>query len=200
MKMANILAISGSYRPDGNTDTLLKQFAAGAAEAGAVVNTVFLRNYSIQSCVGCEKCKNADRCLNWSDGMDLLYPLIKASSGLIVGSPVYNYNITSALKAFIDRLYPFYIFTDDWPRGFSSHLAGQGRKAIAFAVSEQTDPADSALALPAIELPLEALGYSVVWKKTFMGFFGKKDISRNEDSLNAAFEAGLKLAQQLGNT
>jgi multimeric flavodoxin WrbA len=198
--MAKILAISGSYRPGGNTDTLLRQFVAGAVHTGAEVETYFLRNYDIQSCVGCERCKNSEYCINWHDGMDLLYPRIEASHGLIIGSPVYNYNITSILKAFIDRLYPFYITTNDRPRQFTSRFSGQGRKAIVFAVSEQTKPDDSVLALPAIELPLEVLGYSVAWKKTFMGFFGQKDISKDENSLNMAYDAGVRLGKLICET
>jgi multimeric flavodoxin WrbA len=43
--------------------------------------------------------------------MGLLCPEIEESKALILGSPTYNYNVTDPMKAFIDRLYPYYNFT-----------------------------------------------------------------------------------------
>lgn len=52
--------------------------------------------------------------------MNLLYPKIEEAKGMVLGSPTYNYNVTSLMKTFIDRLYPYYNFTDDRPRGYSA--------------------------------------------------------------------------------
>ena len=146
--MAKILAISGSPRKGGNTDTLLGRYAAGAEEAGAIVEQVYLRDYLIEPCIGCERCRDFARCQHWHDGMDLLYPKIEESSGLILGSPVHNYNVSSMLKAFIDRLYPFYIASGAAPRKFSSQLEGHGRRAIVFAVGGAKKPAGFMLGAP----------------------------------------------------
>jgi multimeric flavodoxin WrbA len=195
LNMAKILAFSGSLRHEGNTDTLLKYVAAGAEKAGAEVELVFLREYAIQPCIGCEKCRQSRYCANWHDGMDTLYPKIEASHAFIIGSPVHNYNITAILKAFIDRLYPFYIASDDRPRKFSSRLEGQGRKVVIFAVGEQTNKHDSSLAIPAMALPLTALGYSVVSQRIFMGLLEKKAAASDKKTLNTAF----KMGEQLGS-
>jgi multimeric flavodoxin WrbA len=129
--------------------------------------------------------------------MELLYPEIEECKGLILGSPTYNYNITSDMKTFIDRLYPYYNFTNDRPRQYSSKLADQGRKAIVFSVCEQSDIKEMGFALEAMEMPLEALGYEVVEKFPVTGYFDRGAVSKDTNVLERAFETGKKMALDL---
>ncbi len=191
--MFKILGLSGSPRAGGNTDTLLEQFLKGAKEAGSEVELLFLRNYRINYCIGCEQCRRDKTCTRFDDAMRLLYPKIEESQGLIIGSPAHNYNITAITKAFIDRLYPYYDFTGGKPREWSSRLAEQNRKAIVFTVGEQKSIHDMRLALPAMALPLQALGYVVARQVSFRGFFAKNDISASKKSLLRAHDAGARL-------
>jgi multimeric flavodoxin WrbA len=195
--MAKILAVSGSLRKDGNTDTLLRRAAAGAESAGADVEVVFLREGTINPCLGCEGCAGLGHCARWNDSMAQLYGKLNACQGLILASPVHNYNISCILKAFIDRLYPLYIASDDYPRKFSSRFAGKGKKAAIFAVGEQQSSSDMKLTLPAMALPLQALGYFVVRRKLFKGLFEKDAAAHDEKSLKAAFNVGKQLAEEL---
>jgi len=50
-----ILAIQGSPRPKGNSNTeiLLQEFLKGAGSAGAETETVYLTDKKIYPCVGC---------------------------------------------------------------------------------------------------------------------------------------------------
>jgi multimeric flavodoxin WrbA len=195
--MVKILAVSGSPRRSGNTDTLLEQFVRGAEETGAEVKTMYLRNYSLNSCVGCEQCRGRGFCVRFDDGMSLFYPEIEASRGLILGSPVHNYNVTAHMKAFIDRLFPYYVFTNDNPRQFSSRLNGQGRRALVFGVGEQKSAADMRLVLPAMALPLQALGYEITRKVNFKGFLGRGVVAESEKTLEAAHKMGLTFGESL---
>jgi len=191
--MIKIVGLSGSPRAGGNTDTLLEHFLKGAKEAGAEVEPLHLRNYKINYCIGCEQCRRDKTCTRFDDGMRLIYPKILESKALIIGSPTHNYNITAITKAFIDRLYPYYDFTDGTPRGWSSRLAGQSRKAIVFTVGEQKSIHDMRLALPAMALPLQALGYDIAQQVSFRGFLGKNEISSSKKNLQRAYDAGTKL-------
>lgn len=193
MNKIKILGVGGSPRKNGNTDILLDSFLKGAESAGAETKKVFLRNYSIESCIGCEACRKAGTCTKFHDGMEILYPEIEGSKGLILGSPTYNYNITSAMKSFIDRLYPYYNFTDDRPRKYSSKLSDQGRKAIVFSICEQLEIKEMGFALEAMEMPLEALGYEVMEKIPMTGYFDRGAVSKDADILKKAFESGKKL-------
>ncbi len=94
--------------------------------------------------------------------MSIVYNHVISSKGLILVSPTHNYNITSWMKAFIDRLYCFYNFTHDRPRSWSSQLANQDRKAIIAAICEQENEEDMGFTIEAMKNPLEALGYEIV--------------------------------------
>jgi multimeric flavodoxin WrbA len=129
--------------------------------------------------------------------MTRLYPLLLESRGLILVSPTHNYNVTALMKAFIDRLYCFYDFTDDRPRAYSSRLAGQGRVAAAAAVCEQTDPADMGFTIEAMTRPLAALGYEVAGDVRAYGVFEAGGIREQPDVLDRCRELGRKTAQMI---
>lgn len=78
------------------------------------------------------------------------------------------------MKAFFDGLYCLYMFTSDRPRHYSSSLVGQGRKALVDAIGEQPSYEEAiGLALDAMRLPLEALGYEVIGQLPVTGIFDK---------------------------
>ncbi|MFP4476190.1 MAG: flavodoxin family protein [Desulfatibacillaceae bacterium] len=192
-----ILGVTASPRAGGNTDELLDAALEAARAAGGETRTVHLRRYTISPCVGCERCRKDKACTKLYDGMQLLYPLIEQADGLVFGTPVHNYNVTAWAKAFIDRLYCYYDFTDDRPRGWSSRLAGRGKKAVVFVIGEQPDEESMGIAVPAMALPLEALGFEVLDKITVMGHFDKGIVARDRDAMGTMRQAGNNLAAAL---
>ena len=82
--MAKVIGISGSPRAGGNTDILLDRFLSGAHKEGAQTEKIFLRDYCIQPCVGCEQCRLHKTCAKFHDGMQLLYHKLLESKGLIL--------------------------------------------------------------------------------------------------------------------
>ena len=179
--MYEVLAIGGSPRSGGNTDLLVKAAAQAISSANVRVQTVFLRDYSFEPCRGCEKCRQSKACTGLRDGMNLLYPLIEKSRGLILASPVHNYNVSALVKAFIDRLYCYYEFTDDRPRAWSSRLAGQDRRALIIAVAEQPDEASVGVTMEAMRLPVEALGYRLSGSLQVLGTFDKGAVKKQPE-------------------
>ena len=45
-----VLILSASFRKGGNSDTLCDQFAKGAAEAGNMVEKIFINSKNINNC------------------------------------------------------------------------------------------------------------------------------------------------------
>ncbi len=196
--MAKILGIAASPRKGGNSDVLLKNLLKGAAIAGAKTEQIRLIDYQFQPCIGCERCRKDGRCTGLQDGMQLLYPKIEEADGLILISPTHNYNITAWMKAFIDRLYCFYIFNDERPRSWSSRLGGQGRKSIIAAVGEQLTREDAiGLTLDAMRLPVEALGYEVINELPVTGIFDKGKVKDDSQVLDQVQKMGEKLAKEI---
>lgn len=194
---AKVLGVGGSPRENGNSDVLLRRILKGVGSAGMAAQAVYLRKYQYQGCIGCEQCRKDCICTGLHDGMTLLYPDVSGSRGLVLVSPTHNYNITAWMKAFIDRLYCFYTFDDHRPRGYSSRLAGQGRKAVLAAVCEQVDKADMGFTLEAMGAPLEALGYEIVGKLPVYGIFDRGKVREKEEILTEAERLGAGLATSL---
>lgn len=192
-----ILGIEGSPRKAGNSHKMLQAVLEGAAGAGQETRDVHLRDYRYDPCVGCEACRKDKICTRFNDGMTLLYPQIEASAGLVMITPVHNYNVTSWIKAFIDRMYCYYDFEDTRPRAWSSRLAGQGRKAVIGAIAEQESEADMGFAMDAMRLPLTAMGFEIVEELPILRLFDRGVIARHEELIERARKAGETLAQAL---
>ena len=195
--MSLVLGVCGSPRKGGNSEALLDGILAGAASVGAETKTILLGQTPVNSCIGCEKCRRDKKCTRFLDAMQDFYPLLEKAKGMVLTSPVYNYNVTAWMKAFIDRLYCYYDFTDDHPRAYSSRLAGQGRKAVAAVVGEQTDPADLGFALEALAMPLEPLGYEITGRLKVLGKFQLGKVKRDQPVMAEARELGAGLARSL---
>lgn len=193
----NILGISGSPRKNGNTDIILQEIISGAGESEIKAEIIFLRDYVITPCIGCEKCRKDLTCSQFYDGMTLLYSKIEEADILVLGSPVYNYNITSLMKSFIDRLYPYYIFSDDRPRKYQSRLTNKKRSGIIFSICEQTERKEMGFAIEAMTRPLEALGYEIVETLPISGFFDKGAVKRDLSLLKAVYTLGRNVATEL---
>lgn len=192
-----VLGIGGSPRKNGNTDVLLRHILLGAEKTGLPSEMILLRDYRFQRCIGCERCRTDRICTGLHDDMTALYPKIVRAGGLVLVSPVHNYNITAWIKAFIDRLYCFYDFTDDRPRGWTSRLSLQGRKAVIAAVCEQASKDDLGFTLEAMRRPLEALGYEIVGELAAFASFERGMIRNDAQALARATKLGADLASSL---
>jgi len=103
-----ILAILGSPRPNkSNTGIILQEFLKGARNQGANVETIYLKEKNINFCIGCNTCwmETPGICIFKDDMPELLDKVIECDI-LVYATPLYNYNMTSLLKVFQERLHP----------------------------------------------------------------------------------------------
>ncbi|BBO83793.1 flavodoxin family protein [Desulfosarcina ovata subsp. sediminis] len=192
-----VLGFSGSPRKNGNSDILLKTIISGVKQLSIPATTWNLTDVQFKGCIGCEKCRKTKICTGLIDGMTSLYPKLYSSKGLILVSPTHNYNITSWMKAFIDRLYCFYTFEDNRPRSWSSQLGNQNRKAVVAAICEQESVEDMGFTLEAMKAPLKALGYEIIGELSVFRIFDKAKVKNDERAMNDAYKLGQKLAKEL---
>jgi len=197
--MKKVLGIGGSPRKGGNSDILLKRLLKGARDEAVATEEIQLRDYQFQGCTGCERCRKDGRCTGLQDGMQLIYPKIREASGLVVISPIYSYNMTALMKAFIDRLYSFYNFTDERPGHWSSQLADQGRKAVIAVVGEQAsrEAGGMDLTLETMRRSIKALGYEITDELPVLGIFHKGKVREYPQVLEQAEALGRRLASLL---
>jgi multimeric flavodoxin WrbA len=99
------IAISGSPRKDGNTETLLHRCLDRLAERGITGEFVTLRDKTIKGCRACATCsRRKDKTCNTKD--DDFHPVFEAmqrADVIILGSPVYFGSATPELMALLDR-------------------------------------------------------------------------------------------------
>ena len=153
----HILIIMGSPRTGGNTDTIAEILVNSICEE-VDVEKINLSQFQFRGCRGCRKCFSDGIC-KIHDDMKKIYPLIEKADGFILISPTYNYNITAEMKAFIDRLFCFYDFSNKG--GWTSRL-GDKRKALIFGLCAGSSKEDMGFTLEAMERPLEALGIQII--------------------------------------
>ena len=193
----DVLGIVGSSRKSGNTDLLVQKVLAGAQSQGLETRMLFLSDFQISHCCGCEKCRRLLRC-TVDDGMQEIYPLLEQAKGLVLGSPTYFYNVSGLTKSFIDRLY-CYEFFDKRDRSVwlgLNEVAGI-KYAVTVAVCEQEKEEDMGFASEAMHLALKAVGYRVIEDVKAFHAFLKGDVNQQPEVLERAFASGKKLAQTL---
>ncbi len=190
-----VLGVGGSPRENGNSDILLRQALNGVGQENIECSLIQLRDVQFQGCIGCEQCRKDKICTGLNDGMSLIYSKIISARGLVLVSPTHNYNITSWMKAFIDRLYCFYNFQNTRPRVWSSQLADQNRKAVIIAVCEQENKKDMGFTLEAMRIPIEALGYQIIGEHAIFKVFDKGKVKEDSKSMEKVFKLGHDLAK-----
>jgi len=102
-----ILAIVGSPRLNGNTNFLVDQALDEAAKLGAETEKIVLSQHTVNPCLGHENCASLESCTQKDDAGGIIDKFYEAD-GVILGSPVYYYNVTAQMKAFMDRNFFLY--------------------------------------------------------------------------------------------
>jgi multimeric flavodoxin WrbA len=103
-----ILALVGSPRLGGNTDFLVDQALGEAAKLGAQTEKIRLSEFRVAPCLGHDECGSFESCVQKDDTSWILEKFCEAD-GVILATPVYYYNVTAQLKAFMDRNYFLYM-------------------------------------------------------------------------------------------
>jgi len=100
-----VMAFNGSARKDGNTAILIRTVFSELEKEGIETELFQLAGKKIQGCVACFKCfQNKDRqCSVKKDVVNECIDKMLEADGIILGSPTYFADVSSELKALIDR-------------------------------------------------------------------------------------------------
>lgn len=164
-----ILGIVGTPIKEGNCQYLLEQALDAAKEVGRVeVEQIHLKDYTIEYCIGCDKCLRRVHKLQkeigyhvvpvpvkeynctLKDDMEILHRKILEADGIILAAPVYIGTIPGQVKTFIDRC-----------RTFVHDYRLRGKMAVPMTVAFYRN-AGSDTALQAMILSLLAIGLTVM--------------------------------------
>ncbi len=96
-----MLGVAGSARRGGNSDRLLEEALAGAAES-ARVEHLLASELKVEPCRACDACRTLGHCIIGSDAA-VVHEKLSAADALILSTPVYFGGVPARLKALIDR-------------------------------------------------------------------------------------------------
>ena len=134
-----VLGFQGSPRKKGNTHFLLSSFMDAAEKLGAQTRTVEVTQKSIAACKELIVCEKKGYCPIDDDMKHEIYPLIRQAEVVVIGTPIFFYNMTAQLKAMVDRCQTFwarkYVFKLKDPaqimrRGFLLSVAATKGKTL----------------------------------------------------------------------
>ncbi len=101
----NVVAFCGSARRNGNTATLARTVLAELEPAGIETELIQLAGKDIRGCLACRKCfeKKDRRCSGREDDVNACIEKMIRADGILLASPTYFADLSSEMKALIDR-------------------------------------------------------------------------------------------------
>lgn len=100
-----VVAINGSARKDSNTAIMVRAALAELERAGIETELIQLADHKLRGCLACYKCQeNLDgRCAVKNDDLNDIMAAMLAADGIILASPTYIADVSTEIKALIDR-------------------------------------------------------------------------------------------------
>lgn len=100
-----VVAFNGSPRHKGNTVMLIKTVLEELKKEGIQTELIHIGGKKLHGCTACMKCmKNQDKkCVMINDIFNKSFQKMLEADGIIIGSPTYFANVTTEVKALIDR-------------------------------------------------------------------------------------------------
>jgi multimeric flavodoxin WrbA len=99
-----VLGINCSPRKGGNTELLIKEVFKAVEKEGIKTEFFQLGGKKVNGCIACMKCKKKldGRCHQKNDVINECIERMLKADAIIIGSPVYNADITADAKAFME--------------------------------------------------------------------------------------------------
>jgi multimeric flavodoxin WrbA len=199
-----ILGFMGSPRTKGLCSQFTESVLKGAASRGAATKQFNLAKHNIKYCRGCYKCVHENHelpigiCPLRDDMAGILKEYLEAD-GYIMACPVYDFTVTSVMKAFIERRFPMFYKTKG-DIGIPDARVKQNfkKKALLIATGSARDEF-SDMAEPCFEV---MSGHFMVEEvdmieRLYVGFIHNVDKQRYSDMLNKTFTLGARLVEEI---
>jgi multimeric flavodoxin WrbA len=188
-----LLAVYGSPRKGGNTDTLLDRFTEGAQEAGCTIDRAYLRDYDFAPCIECGGCHRTGRCVI-RDKLDPLFDKLLEYERVAFSFPVFFLGPPAITKAFIDR--GQFLWVRKYVLNIDPVTPSEERKAFllsagGFAGSEKIFRCNVSI----LRSFLLVCGLRYDGEVMFNGIEDRDDVEKSEELCSIAKEAGASFIQ-----
>jgi multimeric flavodoxin WrbA len=187
-----IVSLLGSPRPKGNTAFLAHRFCRTAETSGAEIQTFALNKLKYRGCQACMTCKTKlDRCVLKDDLTEVL-DAIRDADALVLASPVYYGDVSSQMKAFIDRTFS-YLGPDYTTNPHPCRLT-PGKKLVMILAQGDPDEGQHADVFPRYDNFFKWYGFAESYLIRACGVLGLGEVEGRGEVLRQAEEAARKIA------
>jgi multimeric flavodoxin WrbA len=187
-----IVCLLGSPRPRGNSALLADRLCTTAESLGAEIQTFALNRLKYRGCQACMTCKTKlDRCV-LKDDLTQVLDAIRDAEVLVMASPIYYGEVSSQMKAFIDRTFS-YLVPDFHSNPKPSRLA-PGKKLVM--ILAQGDPGEELYAdvFPRYNSFFKWYGFDDSHLVHACGVFGPGEVEARHEVLSQVEELARKIA------
>lgn len=102
--MIRVVAFNGSPRKNSNTEIMIRRVFEELGKEGIACEHIQIGGYLLHGCKACGYCRaNPGSCVFKDDPMNEWIEKLVEADGFILGCPTYFANVTTEMKAFIDR-------------------------------------------------------------------------------------------------
>lgn len=189
-----IVVFNGSRRKRGNTQALLDLCVEEAESQGAEVERLYIGDYAISGCTGCEGCRSTWDCVIRDDFKAMVEQIDRADA-VVLGSPTYWYSVTSDMKRFIDRCYSLI----QLPESRSQWIAKYrdfGKKAVTLAICEQHEVSAMGNTSRLLQDFCRDIGLDVVASVEALGHFEARSVLKDDKLIRTVRKAGTFLVSE----
>lgn len=181
--MGKLVAFCGSPRESGVTRKLMNRVFEGAKAKGMEIVFFDLNQAGIRGCQACRYCRTHEGCA-LKDPLHDMYAEIISADAILLGTPIYFYQLSGQTKIWLDRLYPMF----DTPSYKSRY---PGKKSATIFVQGYEDPTLYTHVIEDMNNRFNRWGWGLVDSILAHG-----DNPLSEQLLERAYEIGLKLSGQ----
>jgi len=185
-----ILSIMSSPHKDGNTAILMNEILNGLKSASSIkhsIEKINLADLKLKPCLGCYECMDALYCKVCPDASDVVKKIIE-SHLIIIGTPIFFFNMTSYLKLFWDHLIMM-----THPK-LHSKLFNKKFVLLTVAGSEYEDIAESFFR--DAEETARFFNFDIIDTFKVGGFLESGEVKKDKSILNKAFNFGKTLSKK----
>jgi multimeric flavodoxin WrbA len=179
-----VVCLLGSPREKGNSAAIANRFCESAKRLGAEIQTFALNKLEYRGCQGCMACKTKlDRCV-LEDDLTQVLEAVRGTDVLVLATPIYFWDVTSQLKAFMDRTYS-YLVPDFLTNPNRSRLA-PGKKLMFIQVQGNADTGMFTDVYPKFDYFFKGYGFAETHLVRACGVRELGEIETREDVLTLA--------------
>jgi len=185
--LKTLLAVAASPRRNGNSETLLKEFARSAEDSGWTVDMLQVNDLKFRACQACDACAKDGKCI-LNDDMQDVYPRIINADALVIASPVTFGSMNAQLKMFIDRFQCWWNAKYNLEKPFV--LEEENRQGFFICVGALKRKRYCENAEEIIKVYFHNINHKLAGSLFFRGYDEKGAILKDPDALAETYQAG----------